>query len=251
MRQNKVNMSAKLSVLIALLGAAASAVAAPPAGASIWQGVYTKAQAARGASSYADQCARCHRDDLTGYNSVLIGDRFMQQWSEDSLNSFFSIVRQTMPRNAPSSLSDPVYLDIVAYVLQMNDFPDGQQELTADTVGSIRVESKGGPAPVPDFALVEVVGCLTQAPDKSWIVTKASEPVRTRNPNDSTDAELQAVRTKPFGTHTFHLLDFSGVQANPVNGQKVEVKGLLIRKPGDDRLNPSSVKPMAAGCTGQ
>jgi hypothetical protein len=38
----------------------------------------------------------------------------------------------------------------------------------------------------------------------------------------------------------FGLLDFAGQQNNPVKNMKVEAKGLLIRKRGDDRLNPSS-----------
>jgi hypothetical protein len=39
------------------------------------------------------------------------------------------------------------------------------------------------------------------------------------------------------------------VQAHPLKDQKVEVKGFLIRKPGDDRINPSSVQMMGP-CAG-
>ena len=35
---------------------------------TVWQGVYTEAQAKRGQSEYTTHCANCHRDDLTGYN---------------------------------------------------------------------------------------------------------------------------------------------------------------------------------------
>jgi mono/diheme cytochrome c family protein len=229
---------------------ALAAVAAPPEGKNIWGGVYTDAQAARGEAVYSMQCSRCHRDDLSGADGVLIGSRFMQEWSEDSLGSFYKTLRQTMPANAPGSLSERDYLAIVAYVLQKNEFPSGGEDLTADAVPVIRVEGKNGPAPVPDFSLVEVVGCLSQKADGSWMVTNASEPVRTRDPKDSPAEALPALKAKPGGAHTFTLLDPSSVQANPVKDQKVEVKGFLIRKPGDDRINPSSVLTLSPACGG-
>ncbi len=239
----------RFSGWILLFAVAASAGAAPPENKSIWAGVYTAAQASRGQAIYAGECSRCHRDDLSGAGGVLIGNHFMDQWREDSLKNFFTTLRQTMPANAPSSLSEQEYLDIVAYVLQMNDFPAGEKELTGETVASIRIEGKGGAAPVPDFSLVEIVGCLAQKADGSWMVTNASEPVRTRVPGNSTAAELESVKGKPLGNHTFGLLDFEGVQDHPVKGWKVEVKGLLIRKPGDDRLNPSSLQMVAPECS--
>ncbi len=54
----------------------------------------------------------------------------MDSWREDALNSFFRDVRKTMPRDAPSSLSDAAYLDIVAYILKVNAFPGGKLPLT-------------------------------------------------------------------------------------------------------------------------
>jgi mono/diheme cytochrome c family protein len=230
---------------------ALAAVAAPPEGKNIWEGVYTDAQAARGEAVYSMQCSRCHRDDLSGEGGILIGSHFMQEWSEDSLVGFYKALRRTMPANAPGSLSEPDYLAIVAYVLRKNEFPSGGKELTADAVPAIRVEGKDGPAPVPDFSLVEVVGCLSQQADGSWMVTNASEPVRTRDPKDSPAEALSTLKAKPGGAHTFTLLDFSGVQENPLKNQKVEVKGFLIRKPGDDRINPSSVLKVSPVCGGK
>ena len=34
-----------------------------------------------------------------------------------------------MPQASPGSLSPQAYLDVVAYLLQSNDFPSGKQEL--------------------------------------------------------------------------------------------------------------------------
>ena len=44
-----------------------------------------------------------------------------------------------MPRGAPGSLGENVYLDIVAHLLKENGFPAGSHELTADALDGIRV----------------------------------------------------------------------------------------------------------------
>lgn len=237
-------MAARFLILPVLAGVFACVMPA----ATVWDGIYSEAQAARGLDAYTKQCAQCHHEDMSGYGGLLIGDKFMNDWREDSLNSFFTAVRQTMPRNAPGSLSDANYLDIVAYVMQMNSFPAGAQELKVETLPGIRVQDKQGPQAVPDFSLVEVVGCLSQDADKNWVVSRASEPIRTRNPNNPTPDEAKAFAAKPLGTNTYHLLDPAPVQSNPPNGHKVELKGLLIRKPGNDKVNPSSLESVADAC---
>ena len=213
---------------------------------TVWDGVYTEAQAKRGAAAYAAACSRCHRDDLGGYNGVLLGGRFMDRWREDSLNSFFRNVQKTMPRDAPASLSDSAYLDIVAFVLQKNQFPAGSKDLTADALNEIRVQSKEGPEPVPDFSLVEVKGCLAPEASGAWEVTNATEPVRTRNPGASTTKELEAMKDKPPGTHTFRMMDLDSVQSKPVKNQAVVAKGFLIRQPDGDRINLTSLQAISA-----
>ena len=56
-------------------------------------------------------------------------------------------------------------------------------DLNAGELSNIRFEAKTGAEPVPEFSLVQVTGCLAKGEDGIWRVTKASEPVRTRNPN--------------------------------------------------------------------
>ncbi len=210
---------------------------------SVWDGVYTDSQAARGEETYTAECSRCHREDLSGYGGVLTGVKFMDRWREDSLVSFFRLTRDTMPRNAPKSLAGKNYVDIVAFILKSNGFPAGREELTEDSVGSVRVQGREGPAAVPDFSLVSVVGCLSQAKDGTWIVSEGSEPVRTRNPQNSTAGELRRFASLAAGTHRFSLMDPASLQANPPAGHRVEVKGFLIRKPDGDVLNPTSLQP--------
>ncbi len=227
---------------------AASAGAWGQEAKSVWDGVYSAPQAARGEAVYAAECSRCHREDLTGYNNALIGGHFMDRWREDTLESFFVLVRNTMPRGAPQSLGDQAYLDVVAYVLQKNAFPAGKGELTTAELPQVRVQGKQGPAAVPDFSLVSVVGCLSQTADGTWMVTAGTEPVRTRNPKDSSAGELKALGAQAPGTHLFKLMDPASVAANPPKGHRVEAKGFLIRQPGADSLNPTSLQSIAADC---
>ena len=216
--------------------------------ATVWDGIYTRAQASRGEAAYSAECARCHRDDFGGYGNVLTGPRFMDRWREDKVKSFFEIVKSTMPRNAPASLSDAAYTDIVAYVLQANGFPAGTTELRPGAPGEIWIQGKQGPAAVPDFALVEVVGCLTQRADGEWMVLNATEPVRTRNPTASSPEELKALNTTAPGPHTFRLLDATYIDAHPTKDHKALAKGLLIRQKGDDRLNTTALQDLGSAC---
>lgn len=109
------------------------------AGASrtVWDGVYTQPQAARGNVEYDTWCASCHQSDLSG--GVLVGDdeapalRSMEKLVERrDLDNFFTFIKNGMPREEPGSLKDETYIDILAYLLQENGFPAGAAELKAD-----------------------------------------------------------------------------------------------------------------------
>jgi hypothetical protein len=210
-------------------------------GRTVWDGVYTNVQAARGRAEYEARCSSCHR------GGPRKDEAFMRDWSGSDVGSLFSQVMATMPGDAPSSLSDNTYLDIVAYMLQLNAFPAGTIELSADAIESIRIEGRNGPEPVPDFALVRAVGCLAQGPDTAWILVDAGEPIRTKNPAVSKDDELRQSEAVALGTQTFRLLNVYP-SPDPHKGHKVEAKGFLIRDPGGNRINVTSLQTLAPQC---
>ena len=64
---------------------------------TVWDGVYTTAQAERGKAAYGAKCAMCHNADLSGYQGALKGDHFMEHWRESALNDLFANISATMP----------------------------------------------------------------------------------------------------------------------------------------------------------
>ena len=138
MRNPSPNPGRRLSVvclLATLCLAAALTTTTAAQDQTIWDGVYTEEQAARGQRTYDQECAACHLDDLMGDGIApsLIGSAFFFRWSELSMGDMYTAIRTTMPQGAPASLSPSGYADISAYMLQKNDVPAGSMELPSDT----------------------------------------------------------------------------------------------------------------------
>ena len=127
-----------LSMLL-LLGALV-ADAQDASGPSIWSGVFTAAQAKRGDEAYQASCSGCHGANLQATDGEavdLTGPAFQARWKGRTLEERFETIRDTMPRGGPNSLGDKTYMDILAFILQFNDFPPGTQELVPETAKQI------------------------------------------------------------------------------------------------------------------
>jgi mono/diheme cytochrome c family protein len=101
---------------------------------TVWDGIYTEAQAVRGKKLYIASCAACHQEGLQGADlaPALKGDEFLLLWNDKPLGELVDRITTTMPQDAPGSLSPQENADIVAYILQVNRFPTGLAELPAD-----------------------------------------------------------------------------------------------------------------------
>jgi cytochrome c len=122
------------------------AVFAMAATRSIWEGVYTKAQATRGQSAYREECAKCHSENLGGGEGApaLVGDEFLTKWKGKTAGDLFERIQKSMPSDDPGSLSRRKCADITAYMLSANEYPAGEKELesTPETLNQIRLEAK-------------------------------------------------------------------------------------------------------------
>jgi len=232
----------------ALLGAWLAAVAgAQQATITVADGVYSEAQANRGAAAYEVACAGCHRADLSGNSGpALKEERFARVYAGKDLKTLYSKVADTMPRNTPGSLTTDVYLDVVAHMLKENGFKSGARELTADALEAIRVVP-GQPKPAPpvgDFSYVDVVGCLTAGPGHTWMLTRASEPVAAV----ASAPAPAAPKDGPPGTQTFQLLDAMAYAPDDRKGQTIYVRGLLIKLAGEPRMTISTFETVSPTC---
>jgi mono/diheme cytochrome c family protein len=216
-----------------------------------WDGVFSESQAARGKENFlTGRCGGCHKLDLTGDRGpALKGDDFLAHWENSSVVTLFDKIRETMPPNAPNETTDDAKVDIVAYLLQQNGYPAGKSELRADadSLGIIDLVRKGQASTIPNFSLVQVVGCLTQGSNNAWMLTRTSEPALTRDEEPSA-AAVRTAQGKALGSQTFQLVSVVPFKPEGHKDQKVEARGLLYKDQNEARLNLTSLQTLSASC---
>ena len=113
---------------------------------TLQDGIYTEAQAERGAEDYSARCASCHSIDLRGNSNSpsLIGLSFMFIWEGRSLGELFTKMSEEMPTEDPGSLTQQSYAAILAYILKSNEFPSGNTDLAsnAEALAGIQITSQ-------------------------------------------------------------------------------------------------------------
>ena len=116
---------------------------------TVWDGVYTEAQAERGAVQYTESCGGCHAPDLRGNTTSpsLVGVSFAFLWGDRTLGELFGNIQELMPTDRPGSLPAQTYRDILAFILRANSYPSGEQELEADGLDQILISAKPVPRP--------------------------------------------------------------------------------------------------------
>ena len=217
----------------------------------VLDGVYTTAQAERGKSNYlSGRCGGCHQLDLSGDRGpTLKGDVFLSHWENGSVNALFKKISETMPPNGPNETPDEAKVDIVAYLLQSNGFPAGKAELKldADALEGIEIARKGVTAAAPNFALVQVVGCLSKGPNNAWLLTRTTEPVVTRQ-ETPTPSVLKEAEAKALGAETLQLVSATPFKPETHTGHKMEARGLLYKDTRDAMINLTSLQQVAGSC---
>lgn len=140
----------------------------------ILEGIYTQAQADRGASAYKRSCINCHipRDYAT----------LIQQGpnSKNQIAGYYDLIRQTMPQDAPGTLSEEVYLNLMAYILSLNKFP-----VTEPSAEPASQSSVNG----PQQSNAEINSSTSSSPARSEITSPALGSL-----NVSDNSEIEQIR---------------------------------------------------------
>ena len=222
---------------------------------TVLDGAYTDAQAMRGENEYGTNCADAmvriwmaaalHPRCIPSTSSIA-GVRIIS----DTLFQFIS-TNMPQPPGRPGGLKEQQYLDIVAFLLQVNGLPSGSKELT---IADLETQLVGvdGPKPLPPSALVRVVGCLAHPAD-GWTLTRSAAPARVRSNGDTTNpAELDASGRVPLGNLEYRLPSLGDDHKEPELlaevGKKVQVKGVANGQGSAARISVLSFSPLGQNC---
>ena len=224
--------------------ATAFAAAQAPTAPTVWDGVYTDAQAERATATFGSTCSRCHSltEDGSGARP-LTGTKFWEGYTQKTVGDLLKYVSTNMPNGAAAgSLSASTYNDLVALILKSNGFPAGKTELAPDTIANVQIIPKDGPGELPANTLVRIVGCLGPKAGSDWTLTNATNPERT----EKTGAGPEDA-SRPLGSRTL-ALKFVLTRLDAFVGQRMSVTGLLLGAGGANGINVSTVNKVADAC---
>lgn len=101
----------------------APATSVPDGMRSTAEGVYSAGQAQEGRQVFQGVCVECHTfDEFRG--SMMAG------WVGAPLHDLYDLISTTMPESNPGSLNRNQYAAVVAFILELNDMPAGDEELS-------------------------------------------------------------------------------------------------------------------------
>ena len=132
-------MSSRFTTIVAVAGLAAAGfivTLAAQGQRTTWDGVYTDAQANRGAALFDKECAGCHgpSGEGGGMAPALAGAAFAANYDGQTVGDLFDRNRTTMPVGREGQLGAVPNAEITAFMLQVNKFPPGVTELPAQSL---------------------------------------------------------------------------------------------------------------------
>lgn len=115
---------------------------AEPATSKASDGVYTAEQAERGKDVFASLCTGCHTV------ATQSGATFAKKWNGVRLSELYVVLAEQMPKDDPGALTLKERIDVIAYLLKLNELPAGKDALSADPelLKKIVIDLKGAGA---------------------------------------------------------------------------------------------------------
>lgn len=106
---------------------------------------YTAAQADRGKKVYVDACSACHGDKMEGDGDralPLAADQFNSQWLGRPVIGKWNFMVLNMPFDKPGELPKETYADIMAYILQFNGVPVGDEPFPIAPAANLLIQRR-------------------------------------------------------------------------------------------------------------
>ena len=207
---------------------------------TVWDGVYTDAQAERATAAFSQSCSNCHTLESQG-EGPLTGEKFWEGFTQKTVGELLTYVSTYMPNGRGGSLPASTYNDLVALILKSNGLPAGTVELAPDSVARVQIIPKDGPGELPGNTLVRMIGCLARK-GNDWVLTSATAPERIERIGvGAGDA------SRPLGNRTT-TLRFVLTRLDAFVGQRMSVSGILIGAGGADGINVSTVNRVGDTC---
>src|SRR6266404_174302 len=206
------------------------------------EGLFTTAQAARGADAYAKNCASCHGQSLEGTTSKpLAGARFMRKWGDggNTIDDLLFVIRTQMPYEAAGTLTNQQYIDILAFILKSNGYGAGSKELTVD---SPSLDSKIAPQ---NESAKPAVASKVELPAQPKETVNAAPRTANGKPSQS-DLNSAAASTTDWlmSNHDYGGQRF--VDLKQINRQNVvSLKPVAMYQAAD--MNPFHSNPVVSG----
>jgi len=76
---------------------------------------------------------------LGAYTAAYTGATFAQLWVGRTAYNMVSLIRETMPNDDPGRLTKQQYVDIVAFLFKLNNYPAGARALPTDDAALKRI----------------------------------------------------------------------------------------------------------------
>jgi alcohol dehydrogenase (cytochrome c) len=197
------------SLRLVYIAVAALVLFSNAAAQELEQASYAAIQASAGEQLYRDNCAVCHLNNLQGsFEAPALNDsNFRSNWRNQSVTELLDLLNRTMPPQAPGSLNEQQYLQLIAYLLAANDIPAG----TALEPGANSVVFLGpGSGDSPAAAITPIPGRAGNTP---------SPGSRNSVPEIATIYQSDRARTRSF---------------RPVNGFQNVSDEVLANPPAQD-----------------
>ncbi len=128
-------MAGTSAIVVACLAALSAGIVAQEK-KSVKTGVYTATQSDRGQALFRSKCASCHAPNR------FTDDLFYTSFAGKPMWEMFDVISDTMPEDNPASMKPEEYVDVMAYLLKLNNFPTGSTELPVgkDALSAIVME---------------------------------------------------------------------------------------------------------------